>query len=164
LFCNTFGDDENTHMTFRMKGATLRPPNWTVVECQTRLSEIIERAKSEGPQTITKKGSVVAVVVGAEEWQRRNKRSGSLAEFFAASPLRRSKLKVHRRKDKVAGIGERDFPSSVPIQSLGTPGDLLEGYCLDPVEKSPLLAKNARNGAPIPGWKRKDQKRRNPVE
>jgi prevent-host-death family protein len=72
--------------------------NWTVAEAKAKFSEIIERAMSEGPQTITRKGRTAAVVVGAEEWQRKTKRAGNLAEFFAASPLRGSELKLRRRK------------------------------------------------------------------
>ncbi len=71
-------------------------PNWTVAEAKAKFSEIIERAMSEGPQTITRRGRTAAVVVGAEEWQRKTERSGSLAEFFAGSPLRGSQLMVPR--------------------------------------------------------------------
>ncbi len=73
-------------------------PNWTVAEAKAKFSEIIERAMREGPQTITRKGRTAAVVVGAEEWERKTKRVGTLAEFFAGSPLRGSKLKVRRIK------------------------------------------------------------------
>jgi len=73
--------------------------NWSVAEAKARFSEVIDRALSEGPQTITRKGRTTAVVVGAEEWERKNKRVGNLAEFFAASPLRQSGLKVRRAKD-----------------------------------------------------------------
>ena len=73
-------------------------PNWTVAEAKSKFSEIIERAISEGPQTITRRGRTAAIVVGAEEWQRKTKRAGNLAEFFAGSPLRASGLKVRRSK------------------------------------------------------------------
>ena len=72
--------------------------NWTVAEAKAKFSEIIERALSQGPQTITRNGHTTAVVVGAEEWQRKTKRVGNLAEFFANSPLRESGLKVRRLK------------------------------------------------------------------
>jgi prevent-host-death family protein len=72
--------------------------NWTVAEAKAKFSEIIERARSEGPQTITRNGRTAAVVVGAEEWQRKTMRAGNLAEFFAGSPLRGSNLKVRRLK------------------------------------------------------------------
>jgi prevent-host-death family protein len=73
-------------------------PSWTVAEAKAKFSEIIQRAMSEGPQTITRKGRTAAVVVGAEEWQRKTRRVGNLAEFFATSPLRGSRLKVQRLK------------------------------------------------------------------
>ena len=72
--------------------------SWTVAEAKAKFSEILERAMAEGPQTITKRGRTAAVVVGAEEWERKTKRAGNLAEFFAASPLRGSHLKIRRLK------------------------------------------------------------------
>ena len=79
--------------------------NWTVAEAKAKFSEIIERAMSEGPQTITRNGRTAAVVVGAEEWQRKTKRAGNLEEFFAGSPLRGSNLKVRRLKARPRKIG-----------------------------------------------------------
>ena len=74
--------------------------NWTVAEAKAKFSEIIERAMSEGPQTITRNGRTAAVLVGAEEWQRKTQRLGSLAEFLAESPLRESGLKIRRLKER----------------------------------------------------------------
>lgn len=72
---------------------------WAVAEAKARLSEVIHRALSEGPQTITRSGRRTAVVVSAEEWERKTKRTGTLAEFFAASPLRGSGLTIERTKE-----------------------------------------------------------------
>jgi prevent-host-death family protein len=72
---------------------------WTVAEAKAKLSEVISRAETTGPQTITRNGRKTAVVVAAEEWERKTTRQGNLAEFFAASPLRGSKLKI-RRSDR----------------------------------------------------------------
>lgn len=74
--------------------------SWTVAEAKAKFSEIIERATSEGPQTITRRGRTAAVVVAAEEWQRKTNRVGNLAEFFAESPLRESGLKIRRLKQR----------------------------------------------------------------
>lgn len=71
---------------------------WTVAEAKAKFSEVIDKAQSRGPQTITRNGHTAVVVVSAEEWERKSKRIGNLAEFFAASPLRSSKLKVARIK------------------------------------------------------------------
>jgi prevent-host-death family protein len=73
---------------------------WTVAQAKAKFSELLNRALSEGPQTVTRNGRTAVVVVGAEEWQRKTKRVGTLADFFAASPLRGSGLKLDRRKDK----------------------------------------------------------------
>jgi prevent-host-death family protein len=69
---------------------------WTVAEAKAKLSEVIERARNSGPQRITRHGKEAAVVVSAEEWKRKTKRKGNLAEFFAQSPLRDSGLKSER--------------------------------------------------------------------
>jgi len=72
---------------------------WTVAEAKAKFSEVIDRAQSGGPQVITRNGRKSVVVVAAGEWDRKTRRIGNLAEFFAASPLRDSALKVRRRKD-----------------------------------------------------------------
>lgn len=72
--------------------------SWTVAEAKARFSELIERARTR-PQTITRRGRSAAVVVSVEEWEKKSKRTGSLAEFFAGSPLRGSQVDVKRRKD-----------------------------------------------------------------
>jgi prevent-host-death family protein len=74
--------------------------SWTVAEAKARLSEVIERAQSGGPQTITKHGRMAVVVVAAEEWERKTKRVGNLSEFLAASPLRGSGMRTKRVKDR----------------------------------------------------------------
>ena len=77
---------------------------WTVAEAKAKLSEVIEHAQKYGPQTITRNGRRAVVIVGAEAWERKTKRSGNLADFFAASPLRGSGLKVRRSKDRLRPI------------------------------------------------------------
>lgn len=74
---------------------------WTVAQAKAKLSEVIENARTQGPQTITRNGRRTAVVVDADEWERRTRRSGSLADFFKASPLRGSGLKARRSKDRL---------------------------------------------------------------
>jgi len=74
--------------------------NWTVAEAKARFSELIEQAQSGSPQTITRHGRTAAIVVSAEEWEKKSKRMGNLAEFFADSPLRGSGLDAKRRKDR----------------------------------------------------------------
>jgi prevent-host-death family protein len=69
---------------------------WSVAEAKARLSELLDRAVSDGPQAITRRGREIAVVVSVEEWHKKSSRSGSLAEFLAVSPLRDSGLETER--------------------------------------------------------------------
>jgi prevent-host-death family protein len=74
--------------------------SWTIAEAKAKFSEVVEKAQSQGPQTITRHGRTTVVVVAAEEWERKTKRIGNLAEFFAASPLRGSGIKLTRLKER----------------------------------------------------------------
>jgi prevent-host-death family protein len=82
-----------------IRSGTASAAVWSVADAKARLSEVIDRARSDGPQTITRKGRPAVVVVSSDEWERKTKRVGSLVEFFASSPLRGSGLEVERMKD-----------------------------------------------------------------
>jgi prevent-host-death family protein len=73
---------------------------WSVAEAKAKFSEVIDLARSQGPQTVTRNGRTAVVIVAADEWERKNKRRGNLADFFAASPLRGSQLEVRRLKGR----------------------------------------------------------------
>jgi prevent-host-death family protein len=88
-----------TTLTILLEDA-MKASTWTVADAKAKLSEVIDLARSGGPQTITRNGRTAVVIVAAEEWERKTKRTGNLAEFFAASPLRRSQLNAKRLKDR----------------------------------------------------------------
>lgn len=73
---------------------------WTIAEAKAKFSEVVEQARSHGPQTVTRYGRNAVVIVSAEEWERKTRRSANLAEFFASSPLRESGLTLKRVKDR----------------------------------------------------------------
>jgi prevent-host-death family protein len=77
---------------------------WTVAEAKAKFSELIDKAQAQGPQKITKHGRTTAVIVAAEEWERKAERKGNLAEFLAASPLRGSGLKLRKLPVRLRGI------------------------------------------------------------
>jgi prevent-host-death family protein len=77
---------------------------WTLADAKAHLSEVVESALTKGPQVITRHGQKAVVVVAAEEWERKTKRQGSLADFFAASPLRESGLEIERPQDRPRDI------------------------------------------------------------
>ena len=88
-----------TTTTSKPAAPAKHPEAWPVAAAKARFSEVIDRVLSQGPQTITRNGRTVAVLVSFEEWERKTKRKGNLAEFFAASPLRNSGLRIERAKD-----------------------------------------------------------------
>ena len=77
----------------------MKKPSWTVAEAKAKLSEVIAKAQAQGPQAITRNGHLAVVVVSFEEWERKTKRTGNLAEFFASSPLRGSGLSIERSEE-----------------------------------------------------------------
>jgi len=90
----------------RMMSQPLRDDaRWAVADAKAHLSEMIDRALSHGPQVIIRNGRRTAVVVSVEEWERRTRRQGSLADFFAKSPLRGSGLDVRRSREMPRGLG-----------------------------------------------------------
>jgi Antitoxin Phd_YefM, type II toxin-antitoxin system len=56
-----FDDDYNDYHDLSLKGRGMGAQNWTVAEAKAKFGEIIDRAMSEGPQTITRKGRTAAV-------------------------------------------------------------------------------------------------------
>ena len=74
---------------------------WTMAAAKACFSELVERAQTD-PQFVTRNGKPSAVVVSVEEWERKARRRGSLAEFLLASPLRDLDLDLERRPDGTA--------------------------------------------------------------
>jgi prevent-host-death family protein len=60
---------------------------WQLQEAKARLSEVIKKAKKEGPQNITVHGSLTAVVLSSKEYERLKHPKGSFVEFMRRSPL-----------------------------------------------------------------------------
>lgn len=44
--------------------------NWSLAEAKDRLSEVVRRAETEGPQPISVRGRQAAVVLSAEDYRR----------------------------------------------------------------------------------------------
>jgi len=70
---------------------------WPVQDAKNQLSQLIESARNEGPQTITRHGEPVVVVVAAEEFKRLNTPSETPLEFF--SRFKGAGLDLRRNKD-----------------------------------------------------------------
>ncbi|HMD04297.1 MAG TPA: type II toxin-antitoxin system Phd/YefM family antitoxin [Candidatus Binatus sp.] len=60
---------------------------WQIQQAKARFSEMVERARTEGPQTVTRHGKIVAVLVPAEEYPRLRRGGNGLKDLLAAAPL-----------------------------------------------------------------------------
>jgi prevent-host-death family protein len=59
---------------------------WQLQAAKQHFSELVERARSEGPQVVTKHGKDAVVVVSAEEYRRLRGDGPSLVEFIRSAP------------------------------------------------------------------------------
>jgi prevent-host-death family protein len=77
-------------------------PCWQLQTAKARFSEVFRRARSEGPQWITRQDREAVVMLPAEEFERltgRAKQPRSLAKFFAESPLAKVPIDLERTPD-----------------------------------------------------------------
>ena len=60
---------------------------WQLQEAKNRFSEVVEEALSRGPQTVTRRGEPVVVVVAVDTWRRMTGEPPSLLAFLRSAPL-----------------------------------------------------------------------------
>lgn len=71
---------------------------WQLQEAKARLSEVIKKAKKDGPQRITVHGQPSVVVLSSGEYERLKRPKGSFVEFMRRSPLFGVDLKIGREQ------------------------------------------------------------------
>jgi antitoxin Phd len=72
---------------------------WQVQTAKARFSEVFRRARTEGPQRITKQGKEAVVMVAEEQYNRlvgKSRQPKSLVEFLRNSPLMGVELDLER--------------------------------------------------------------------
>jgi len=72
---------------------------WQLQEAKNRLSQVVESARQDGPQTITLRGKPAAVVVSFEEFRKLAHPQITLSQFFSQSPLQGLELDLRRSDD-----------------------------------------------------------------
>jgi antitoxin Phd len=73
---------------------------WQVQEAKSRFSAVVAEAQVHGPQSITKHGTPVAVVLSQRDYERLAQRPRMpLLDFLAASPLAELDLGKRDRTD-----------------------------------------------------------------
>jgi prevent-host-death family protein len=78
---------------------------WQVQEAKARLSAVIAQAERNGPQSITRHGELVAVVVSARQFAQLSRPKIPLVSFLASVPLGDLNLERDRA----------DFPRNVEL-------------------------------------------------
>lgn len=76
--------------------------SWQLQTAKAQFSEVFRRARSEGPQWVTRQNKEAVVILPAEEFERLTGRAGqatSLVGFFAESPLAGVGLDLERAVD-----------------------------------------------------------------
>ena len=71
---------------------------WQLQEAKNRFSHVVNKALTDGPQVITRRGKEVAVVISSAQYHRLTAKRASLTEFFRASPLVGADIDLGRDK------------------------------------------------------------------
>jgi len=78
---------------------------WQLQEAKNRFSEIVDQALNHGPQTVTRHGREVVVIVSAEEFRRMKRPKGSLLECLQVPAKYAVELDVSRSADQPRETG-----------------------------------------------------------
>lgn len=76
---------------------------WQLQDAKARLSELLDKAQSEGPQIVTRRGKETVVVVSVETWRDLEKRARppfSIKDWLLAPEARTENLVPPRRKHR----------------------------------------------------------------
>jgi prevent-host-death family protein len=60
---------------------------WQLQDAKNRFSEVVEEALHDGPQTVTRRGEPVVVVVAIDTWRRMVEPRPSLKDYLRAAPI-----------------------------------------------------------------------------
>ena len=88
----------------RSQPASLRSgeESWQIQSAKARFSELFRRARTEGPQRITRQGKEGVVMVAEEQYEQlvgKSHQPKNLVQFFRQSPLVGVDLDLERDRD-----------------------------------------------------------------
>jgi len=72
---------------------------WQLQEAKNKFSRLVELARHDGPQIVTKHGQEAAVLLSIDEYRRLVRPKTSLVQFFQKSPLADVELDLTRSKE-----------------------------------------------------------------
>lgn len=62
------------------------PRRWQLQDAKAKFSEVVKRARTEGPQVVTYHGTDAAVVLSVEDYQKLGAARPSLIDYLLAGP------------------------------------------------------------------------------
>lgn len=68
---------------------------WQLQTAKQKFSELVERALTEGPQVVTRRGKAAVVVIDVEDYRRLDAEGASFKRFLAGPPYV-DELKIER--------------------------------------------------------------------
>ena len=77
---------------------------WQVQEAKNKFSRLVEKARYEGPQFVTRHGKETVVVISVEDYQKLVKPKSNLFNFIQSSPLSKASLIIERDKSMARDI------------------------------------------------------------
>ena len=72
---------------------------WQVQEAKQQFSRIVEQARIEGPQIVTKHGREIAVVLGVDDYRRLQGETPDFQRFLLEPPYVALDLPIERDRD-----------------------------------------------------------------
>jgi len=94
---------EQGSSTGRAGSSKATAPSWQIQTAKARFSEVFRRARTEGPQLITRQGKEGVVMISDEQYERlvgKSHQPKSIVQFFRESPLVGVELNLEREKDE----------------------------------------------------------------
>jgi prevent-host-death family protein len=76
--------------------------SWQLQEAKNHLSEVVDLALSQGPQTVTRHGKEVVVIVDKQEFERRRsgRKRGTIAGFLRGLRFKGARIDIARATDR----------------------------------------------------------------
>ncbi|MDX8391466.1 MAG: type II toxin-antitoxin system Phd/YefM family antitoxin [Mariprofundaceae bacterium] len=77
---------------------------WQLQDAKAHFSEVIKKARKEGPQQVTVRGKPSAVVISVDEYEAMQKQRPDFVQFMRASPLVGMELDISRNDSPARDI------------------------------------------------------------
>jgi len=77
---------------------------WQLQEAKQQFSRVVELARTEGPQIVTRHGNEVVVIVDVQEYRRLRGQDGDFKSFLLGPPYADVELPIERESDPGAEV------------------------------------------------------------